>query len=226
MHPPFPSRTFPTSVLRGIVVFAFLAGLASPALRADGNVLLYPFARMFGSPPESELAKCRTAFAEFQAAQGTRPIVIAPVLWVDGPRNVWRRPVAEALAREMRPHTQGVVRVEPGKPEVPPAEFGHNQLRYLWERGAQYAAWRRAAPPIDAYVLCAEVWGHHGKVAAIQVYVFDPKGQIAYCRLYNSHHLGPNLPLQVDDPVRVIVRHLFEDLQKQPEEVFPPYGVG
>ncbi|MBS0664194.1 MAG: hypothetical protein JSR48_13090 [Verrucomicrobia bacterium] len=209
-----------------ILAILLLAGPAYAPLHAGGNVLLYPFARLFGSLPESELVKCREAFAEFKATLGTRPIRVAPVLWVDGPKHIWKRPVADALVREMRPHTTAPVREAPGKPDVPPAEFRRNQLRYLWERGAQYAAWRRAAPPSDDYLLCAEVWGHGGKVGAIQVYVLDGKGQIAYCRLFNSHHFGPNLPLQPDEPLRLIAEKLFEDLQKKPEQVFPPYGVG
>ncbi|HND60162.1 MAG TPA: hypothetical protein PLB90_01700 [Opitutaceae bacterium] len=213
------------STLR-ILTVLLVAGLAAPFLHAGANVLLYPFARMFGAPSEAELAKCRVAYAEFRATLGTRPIRVAPVLWKDGPKGTWSRPIAEALARELRASTSAPVMVEPGKPDVPAPDFGHNQLKYLWARGAEYAAWRRAAPPLDGYMLCAEVWGHHGKVGAIQVYVFDAKGQIAYCRLYNSHQFGDNLPLEPDEPLRLIVRHLFEDLQKKPEEAFPPYGVG
>jgi hypothetical protein len=203
-----------------------VAGLATPSLPAGGEELLYPFARMFGSPPESELAKCRAAFAQFKDTLGKDPIDVAPVLWVSRTQHAWRLPVAMALADELRPITSAPVAAQRGKPEVPPLAFGHNQLRYLWERGAQYSAWRRAAPTSGSYTLCAEVWGHGDKVAAIQVYVLNATGQIAYCRLYNSHHFGPDLPLQVPAVVRLIVHGLIEDLKKRPEEVFPPYGVG
>lgn len=213
------------STLRLLAVL-LAAGLATPPIHAGGNVLLYPFARLFGSPPEAELAKCRAAFAQLQAARATCTITVAPVLWVDGSQRTWRRDAAEAIVRELRAQSPGDFRFAPGKPEVPAAEFRRNQMRYLWERAAQYSAWRHAVAPTDAYVLCAEVWGHGGKVGAIQVYLLDPTGQIAYCSLANSHQFGPNLPLQLEDPVRVLVRHLIEDLQKKPEQVFPPYGVG
>ncbi len=188
--------------------------------------MLYPFARMFGSPPESELAKCREAFAQFQATLGKNPVGVAPVLWVSGTQRTWRLPVAVALADELRSLTSAPFAAEQGKPDVPPPEFRHNQLRYLWERGAQYAAWRYGAPTSGSYTLCVEVWGHDGKVGAIQVYVLNSAGQIAYRRLYNSHHFGPNLPLEIDATIRLIGRGLLEDLKKRPEQVFPPYGVG
>ena len=131
------------STLR-ILTVLLVAGLAAPFLHAGANVLLYPFARMFGAPSEAELAKCRVAYAEFRATLGTRPIRVAPVLWKDGPKGTWSRPIAEALARELRASTSAPVMVEPGKPDVPAPDFGHNQLKYLWARGAEYAAWRRS----------------------------------------------------------------------------------
>lgn len=116
-------------------------------------------------------------------------------------------------------------RVQPGKPDVPAPQFGHNQLRYMWERGAQYATWRHAQPSSGDYWLGAEVWGHGGKVDAIQVYVLDATGQIAYCRLFNSHHFG-DLPMETAEVLDLIARTLAEDLKKKPEQIFPPYGVG
>ena len=87
-------------------------------------------------------------------------------------------------------------------------------------RAAQYSGWVKAAPPAGDYVCCAEVWGHDGKVGAIHVFIFDPSGQVAYCRLFNSHHFGDNLPWRATTPSGRYVKSLFEDLQRDPKTLF------
>lgn len=212
-----------TQMILSALVFG---GLLLSPLRAGSEVLFYPLARAFGSPPESELARCRQAFQQLQAHLGTSRVLVQPVFFVDGHRREWRQDLAEAICREAGTRTSAKLEMAGAAPVVAPAQFRHNQLRYLWERAAQYGQRVKMARPDGDYVLLAEIWGHDGKVAAIQVYVFDPSGQIAYCRLFNSHHFGPNLPLLGDDAVQLVVKHLFDDLPRDAKSLFPPYGVG
>lgn len=214
------------SSTRKIVSALVFGGLMLSTLRAGTEVLFYPLARAFGSPRESELARCRQAFQQLQAHWGTSRVLVQPVLFVDGARREWRQDLAESICREAGTLTSAKLEVAGTAPAVAPALFRHNQLRYLWERAAQYTQWAKTARPAGGYVWCAEIWGHDGKVAAIQIYLLDPSGQIAYCRLFNSHQLGKNLPMQGEDAVRLIVRRLFKDLQREAKSVFPPYGIG
>jgi hypothetical protein len=203
-----------------------LGGTMPPTLHAGNEIFLYPLARAFGAPREAELVRCRTAFQGLQSRLAASRVLVAPVLFVDGPRREWRKDLAEAMVQEMQARVGASFEVVGAAPDVAPARFRRNQLRYLWERGAQYAGWVKAAPPAGDYVWCAEIWGHGGKVAAIQVYILDPAGQVAYCRLFNSHHFGNQLPLEGDDAVRLVVNALVRDLQRDPKALFPPYGVG
>jgi hypothetical protein len=214
-----------TTISRILAAFV-LGGVMLPPLKAGNEIFLYPLARAFGSPSESELAKCRQAFSRLQSGLGTSRVAVTPVLFVDGGRREWRPDLAEAIIREAGTHTTAKLAVAAPAPVVAPAALGRNQLRYTWERAAAYAEWVKAAHPAADYIWFVEIWGHDGKVGAIQVYVLDARGQVAYCRLFNSHQFGPNLPLPGDEPVRLLVRRLFEDLQKDPNKIFPPYGVG
>jgi hypothetical protein len=213
--------------LSRILAALLFGGVMLPSLQAGNEVLLYPLARMFGSPSEAELVKCRLAFQQLQAHLSESRVAVQPVLFIDETRRVWRRNLAVALAREAGPRTTAELTVpRGGAPAVAPTELGHNQLRYLGERAAVYSDWVRADHPAADYVWIAEIWGHGGKVGAIHFFILDASGQIAYCRLYNSHQFGPDLPLEGDAAVRLLVQRFFEDLLKAPEKVFPPYGVG
>ncbi|HVZ64061.1 MAG TPA: hypothetical protein VG936_05685 [Lacunisphaera sp.] len=215
-----------TNFSRLLAALVVGGSLLSP-LRAGCEILLYPLARAFGAPPESELVRCRQAFQQLQAHLRESRVPVQPVFCVGGGRAVWRRMTAVALAREASDQTRAdLVVPRNGAPAVPPTEFGHNQLRYLWTRAAVYTDWVKANPPAADYVWIAEIFGHGGKVGAIQVYILDAGGQVAYCRLFNSHHFGSNLPLESDAAVQLIVRSFFEDLKKSAEQIFPPYGIG
>lgn len=215
-------KTTPTQILAAL---ALGAAVLSP-LKAGTEILLYPLARAFGSPSESELARCREAFRQLQSGLATGRVAVLPVLLVDGSHREWRPDLAEAIIREAALRSPAKFEGVAVVPVVAPAQIGHNQLRYLWERADVYAAWVKSAPPAGDWVWVVEIWGHNGKVGAIHVYLLDARGQVAYCRLYNSHQFGPNLPLQGDATIKLFVRRLFEDMQKTPEQVFPPYGVG
>ena len=212
--------------LRTLCFCLMLGGGLLPSAQAGMEILLYPFARAFGSPPEKQLADCREAFQRLQAQLSTGTLEIQPVFFVASGQRGWRRDLAQHLAGEVGPRTSAHLRIAEGRPAVPPPQFRRNQLRYAWERAAEYAAAQKAAPPAEGFSLYTEIWGQEGKVYAIHVYVFDARGQLAYLRFFNSHQFGPNLPQQSERPIQLLVQRLFADLLKDPEKIFPRYGVG
>lgn len=190
------------------------------------KLLMAPAARAFGVPAESELAKCRAALRQLQAGLETTSIEIAAVLTVDEHRGVWRRPLAVMLQNEVATRTHARLTQPTQRPTVEPTPFGHNQLRYLWTRAADYTkAIQQNRPPTD-FVLQAEIFSHAGKVTAMHLFVFTADGQVAYCRLYNSHHFGADFRSDDRASLEFMVRHLFEDLRRDAADVFPPHGVG
>jgi len=161
-----------------------------------------------------------------QAQMGTSRVVVQPVMFVNQGERIWRRDLAEAIVQQSEAQTRAKFEVASAAPTAAPTKFGHNQMRYTWERAAAYGQWVKDTHPAGDFLWVCEIWGHEGKVAAIQVYVLDASGQIAYCRLYNSHQFGPNLPLAGDEPIKLLVKQLFKDLPRDPKQIFPPYGVG
>jgi len=212
---------------RNLPRILLLAGLTLLPLRAGTNILFYPFARAFGSPPESELVNCRKAFTRLQTQLGTSRILIQPVLFVGSPRATWRDRPARELRRGLKEGgIQARFEIAGAAPEVHRPQLGHNQLRYLWQRSRDYSEWVRSAKPPGDYILFAEVFAHDGKVGAIHVFILDSSGQVAYCRLFNSHQFGPDLLADDGAPEHWIVSHLLKDLQRESTELFPPYGIG
>ena len=214
--------------MKALVKFSLLGGglLVAVLALANCKLAMAPLARAFGVPPESELAKCRAAFRQLQGGLESATLQIAAVLTVDEQGAVWRRPFAAALQKEVAAHTKAKLTLPTSRPTVAHTPFGHNQLRYLWTRAADYTRALQAARPDADFVLQAEIFAHDGKIAAIQVYVFTAEGQVAYCRLFNSHHFGPDFRTGGNAAFELIVRHLFEDLRRDADAVFPPHGVG
>jgi hypothetical protein len=212
-----------------------LAGLLLSPLHAGAEFLLYPFARAFGGPAESELKQCRVSFAKLQADFATSRVLVQPVLVQPGAKSLedqqaWRPGMAHNLVNAIRREggmNYGLgLNVQPAVASVGATEFKHNQLRYLWSRAEEYGKCLRAAKPAGDYVMFVEIFGGRDNVGAIQVYLFTASGQLAYCRLFNSHQFGNGLGFASDRAVTFIAKRLLEDLRKSPEMVFPPYGVG
>jgi hypothetical protein len=214
------------TLLGRMLALISLGGLLLSPLQAGSSILLYPLARAFGSPSEAELAKCRHAFQQLQSHLDTSRVVVQPVFLVEGSHRTWRKNLAEVAVREAGAHTKARLTLADTAPEVAPARLGHNQLRYTWERAAEYSRWVQTARPAGDYVWFIEIWAARGKVGAIQVYLLDANGQVAYCRLFNSHQFGPELALEGDAVIRLAVQRFFQDLPKDPRAIFPPYGVG
>lgn len=222
------------SILRPLGMLALAATLFSP-LHAGAEVLFYPFARAFGGPAESELKQCRVAFAKLQSDFATSRVLVQPVLVRPGATSLederaWRPGMAQNLVNAIRREggmNYGLgLKVQPAVASVGATEFKHNQLRYLWSRAGEYAKSLKAAKPAGDYLMFVEIFGGRDHVGAIQVYLFDASGQLAYCRLFNSHQFGNDLSVGTGAALTFIAQRLLEDLRKTPEMVFPPYGVG
>jgi hypothetical protein len=222
------TRLVKNTLLSVLVLFGALAAVLALAF-AGCHQALYPFARAFGSPPESELALSRAAFQQLRTRLATSRVRVQPVCFtpdLSQPSRQWRADWAQSLARAAGERTKARFELAPSPPDIGPTPFGPNQMRYLWKRSAEYGRWLRASPPGTDYVWCVEIFGFHGKVGAIQVYVFDAHGQVAYCRLFNSHHFGDALSVDGEQHLRLVFETLFKDLSGEPEAIFPPCGVG
>jgi hypothetical protein len=211
-----------------LTMIGLLAAVAALALGGCRQII-YPLARAFGSPPEAELARCRIAFEQYRTKLEASRVLVVPVYFIPDLKNSdrqWRSDLAAALVRAAGPRTKARFEVAVMAPQIKATHFGHNQMRYLWERSEAYATWIKATPPGADYVWCVEIFGFNGKVVAIQLYAFEAKGQLAYCRLFNSHQFGDNLWLNDEASIQLVVNTLLEALRLEPEAVFPPYGVG
>lgn len=208
--------------------------LAVPAQASGPRWLMAPLARAFGVPPEAELAKCREAFRRFQAEAPRAEMLLLPVFRSDyedtGGARGWSKPLAGAFVKrwEAMGLSDLILDIDHSTlaQHLPPPRMGHNQLRYLWERGAQYAQVLREAKLDTGYAWAVEVWAVRGTVTALQIYIIEADGQIAYLRAYNSHQFGKNLPLAGEAWMDFLITRLRQDLARPPEEIFPRDGVG
>jgi hypothetical protein len=205
-----------------------LAAVSFALCGCTNQQLLSPLARALGEPPESELAVCRAAFARLQNRFPVSQIQIEHIMYAPGHDRYWRSDLAQALAQEAgaRMNVRFETAIRP--PDVSfPQKMYHNQLRYLWDRSRDYARCVKAAPPGADYVCFVEIFvGPQDNVAAIQVYVFEGQGQLAYIRLYNNHHFGNDLSLEGDAAIRFVTGSLLDIQRLAPEQAFPPYGIG
>jgi len=215
-------------LLAGCLLLAIC--LAGGGARAGTEILFYPFARMFGSPSESELARCRAADRLMQTNFDKSHVVVMPVLFADADSDSkngqWRGDLAASVAREMTDLTTAKIEVSAAEPKTAMPKPFKNQLRYTTKRSAAYSAWVKAAHPPGDYVFVAEIFGGEGIVYAIQIYVFDASGQLAYSRQLNSHQFGNRLPLKGDAAVKRVVKTFMNNLKEDVKIIFPPYGVG
>lgn len=206
--------------------------LAVPAQASGPRWLMAPLARFFGVPPEAELAKCREAFRRYQAQPPGTPADLWPVLRLASDESGRHREWSVDLARSFAARLETVgatglrLQVVAEPPAAPAAKMGRNQLSYTWARGGQYAAVVRERKTSADFVWIVEVWAAQGKVSALQIFLLEADGQVAYLRAYNSHQFGKNLPLESEAWMDFLISHLRRDLARPPEEIFPPDGVG
>lgn len=195
--------------------------LAAPGCKP----MLYPLARAFGGAPESELKLRRAAFDRLKARQATARIRVAPVL---DPRRDQppASDTAAGLVAQLQADGWAGASALAAAPAVAPTPLGRNQLRYLQTRAGAYSAWVKAARPEGDYLVVVEVLSGSGGIGGIQCYVLECSGQVAYLCLQNSHHFGAHRPADAQAAGQLALRLLARDLQRKPEEVYPPWGVG
>jgi hypothetical protein len=224
-----------TAVFEMILVFLLLGvcmagGFGLTSAHAGTEILFYPLARAFGSPSEHELVRCRAAFKQMQTNFDKSRVVVVPVLFADADTDAkngqWRSDLAAAEMRDIAVQTTAKIEVSATGPKVALPKPFHNQLGYLTKRSSVYGSWVKATHPPGDYVFVSEIFGCKGIVYAIQIYVFDSSGQLAYSRLLNSHQFGPKLSLTGEDAVKRIVNTFLKNLKDDVKKVFPPYGVG
>ena len=205
---------------------------ALPLLLALGSLtacrpMLYPFARAFGSPSEGELKLRRAAFNRLKAQRGAWRIVVYPMLDPTGRRQETFPGCAETAAAILRDRGLAGAAAGEAPPTVPARALGGNQLRYLQDRAAAYGGWmKEARPAADAAVFMEVLVDGSGTISGLHMVVVEASGQVAYTRLFNSHHFGPNPPSGGDAACRLLARVLLRDLERPAEELHPPYGVG
>ena len=193
------------------------------------RAMLYPAARAFGSPKESELKVSRQAFAAMKSEIRGGSVVVLPTLvtnlegepaWDTDATNG----VAEFLRRELSPLAVPTAEI----PAVPFEPVGGNELRYETRRGRTYAAWIGAQHPSgDRFVFTEVIRDSAGTtILGGLFFVVDASGRIAYARHYNSHWFDPASMPNVGVFLEWMLKEFLEDLGKEPTEIFPPYGVG
>lgn len=189
--------------------------------------MLYPFARAFGSPSEGELRERRAAFNRLKAQRGTWRILVHPMVDPTGRRTEPFPGSADAAAAILRDRGLAGAAGADNPPTVPAQALGSNQLRYLQARARAYGGWmKEARPPADAAVFMEVLVDRAGTIAGLHLVVVEASGQVAYTRLFNSHHFGPNPPAGADAACRLLARVLLRDLERPAEELHPPYGIG
>lgn len=215
-----------TSRIYRVMAIVVLGGFLHASAHAGPEMLLYPLARMFGSPPEKELAKCRQALQQLQNQLKSSKVAVLPVYWVHEGHAEWRPEMSQAVVQYSAGRTSAQFEALPTQPGVAHTPLGHNQARYFWERAAAYSAWVRAHPQKSDYVWISEIWSQADTVQAIHVYVIDTQGQIAFTSLMNSHHFGSNLHVNDGAAVERVAKRFFEGMKSDPKTIYPPYGVG
>ena len=145
-------------------------------------------------------------------------------VWRGGSRQ-WRYDMAQAIVDGAGARTKAKLHVASTAPDVAfPQGMRHNQLGYLWDREDTYAQWVKTAAVNEDYVLIAEVFSGQGKnEEAIQLFLFDARGQVAVCRLWRQE----GHPQDEDSrSIRAVVNLLFDTLRMDADVIFPPYGWG
>ena len=193
------------------------------------RMILYPAARAFGGAKESELKVCRQAFSEMKTnIKGGAIVVYPPMVVSFNGDPSWDSNSAagplEFLRREVSPSTV----LSPEPPDVPYEPMLKNQLRYENQRARLYAAWFGEHHPAGDYFVIAEIVRDStgNVILGGQIYIADSSGRIAYSHLYNTDWFDPASTPTIDSFLQWMLKRFLKDLEKEPTEIFPPFGVG
>jgi hypothetical protein len=209
--------------------FTLFVGVALLTLVACAgcNVMMYPFALMFGGPTESTLKEVRRDFSDLKKSYQTATHVFMPTYLISGETKRWDSASARSLRDHFATLCDMTARCDTTPPDVPFGNLGMNQYRFLWNQAEEYADWVERSHIQADYVWCSEMFMNDSLGAyAIQVYVLTSDGRIAYLRQLNSHWFKNGPPKTSDDCARTILDVFMEAMKHTPEQQFPPYGVG
>lgn len=189
--------------------------------------MLYPLALAFGGPSEGELKLRRVAFDHLKATKATARILVYPLVDPRRAENPYALATAVTAAALAKGEGLAGAVAATAFHAVPPSALGGNQMKYTQGRAKAYAAWTAAQRLDTDFVMFLEAMTDSaGRVGGIQLYVVEASGQVAYVRLYNSHHFNGTPPHGADNVCGVMLRNLKFDLMRQATELHPPYGVG
>ncbi len=191
------------------------------------SLALYPFALMFGGPTESTLVDVRRNLAELQRTYPTADHVLMPTYLMVDRTPSWSDETARDLRFVLDDQLGLTSRCDSVPPSVPFGELGVNQMRFLWNQADVYADWVRATQPTGNYFWFTEIFRSDSSgVYAIQCYIVTKDGGIAYARLMNSHQFDPTSVRTTRDALRTLLNAFQAAMHRDPEEQYPPYGVG
>lgn len=195
---------------------------------------LYPLARAFGGPKESELKVIRESFSRMQRDLPSSKLVVYPSCMINFEKHEWKPETPErmiALFRDEPGIETYAVKIHPDLAFQP---VGRNQMRYMWDRARAYAAWVRDAHPVPEgeYAVFTDFIcppdSNCIRVGGVHVYITDSTGNLCYTTLINSKHeiYQKIQPDSLDDCCNMAVKRLLVSLKKDAMEVYPLYGVG
>ena len=189
---------------------------------------MYPFARAFGGEKESQLKISREAFAAMKAGLEAGSVIVFAPLVVRGGDKAWDPETARHEVATLQRILLPKAALASQTPEVPFEPMGANQLRWVRDRGRLYAGWVGTTRPAGDYFFFTEVLtdGNGARILAAHLYVVDASGRLAYESLANSHHFDPGSFRDAGGMIDWVLERFKKDLQEEPTEIFPPYGVG
>ena len=205
--------------------WSWLLALALILAASGCSVMLYPLARAFGGPAESDLVVYRRTFADLKKTAREKRLVVLPAWVVSGTAHDWDAEAARPALDRLHVDLSASAAPASVKPDLPFDPYHGNQMRHMWARARRYTDWVRRTRPEGDWFVMTEMWcdSSRTKLYGTFFYVVRADGQIAYARLYNSHSFGPNTVGTIFD---AMAKGFVDALGKDPEYVFPPYGVG
>ncbi len=189
--------------------------------------MLYPVARAFGGPSESELKLRRAAFDRLKAARATAKVLVYPALRPAHPEREAYLATAGLAVELLQGYGWAHCQAASAPPTIPATPLMRNQLSYVQTRARAYSEWAKTARPEADFLVILEVLVRpEGGIVGVHCYVLEASGQVAYARQFNSHHFGAS---SIDLPANAVgfaLRELSWDVQRPADQVHPPYGVG
>jgi hypothetical protein len=193
------------------------------------EALLYPAARAFGGAKESELKVSRQAFADMKPGIRSGSIVVYdPIVATFQGNPSWDRNAATAAVEFLRREVNPSADLASENHDISFEPIGKNQLKYENQRARLYAEWVGQRHPPGDYLIFSEILTDSTGETIVggQIYIIDAAGRIAYSRHYNSHWFDPAKMPDTEAFMTWMLNVLLKDLNRDPKEVYPPYGVG